>query len=244
MSVQSQIDRLNAIKQRIRTNLVAQGITVPEDTMLEEMATQILSVAGYTPVRGTDYWTEADQESIVQQVIAALGTPVFGRVDADNNIILTGELAEGSYTLKYEDAEGNVTEVGTISTIETSGEIEVELTMGKIDSSNGTITASDNMLYSQLIPIESGKTYRLVANGICGGFKIAYYNSSGTFISCTSSNLAASESGQLINVDKEVPLISGASYFRLRVSALWYGSGYADSVNLLRNNVRLLWERV
>lgn len=66
------------------------------------------------PVRGVDYWTEADQEAIVQQVVAALGTPVFGRVDADNNIILTGELADGSYTLKYEDPEGNQTEIGTI----------------------------------------------------------------------------------------------------------------------------------
>ena len=78
MSVRTQIDRLNAIKARIRTNLAAQGITVPADTMLEEMATMILSVAGedgYTPKRGTDYWTPADQESIVQQVIAAL--PVY-----------------------------------------------------------------------------------------------------------------------------------------------------------------------
>lgn len=46
MSVQSQIDRLNTIKERIRTNLVAQGVTVPADTMLEAMAEQILSVAG------------------------------------------------------------------------------------------------------------------------------------------------------------------------------------------------------
>lgn len=69
---------------------------------------------GKTPVKGVDYWTEVDQESIVQDVIRALGTPVFGRVDADNNIILTGELADGTYVLKYEDAEGNVTEVGQI----------------------------------------------------------------------------------------------------------------------------------
>lgn len=69
---------------------------------------------GDKPVKGVDYWTEADQESIVQQVIAALGTPVFGRVDADNNIILTGELADGTYMLKYEDAEGNQTEIGTV----------------------------------------------------------------------------------------------------------------------------------
>ena len=52
MSVQSQIDRLNAIKERIRTNLVAQGVAVPADTMLEEMATQILSVAGEDGSRG------------------------------------------------------------------------------------------------------------------------------------------------------------------------------------------------
>ena len=69
---------------------------------------------GDTPVKYTDYFTPADQESIVQQVITALGTPVFGRVDEDNNIILTGELADGTYTFKYEDAEGNVTEIGVI----------------------------------------------------------------------------------------------------------------------------------
>jgi hypothetical protein len=53
MSVQTQIDRLNAVKDRIRTNLVAQGITVPADTMLAEMAEQILSVAGEDGQRGT-----------------------------------------------------------------------------------------------------------------------------------------------------------------------------------------------
>ena len=113
MSVKSQIDRLNAVKDRIRTNLVAQGITVPADTTLDEMATLILSVAGYTPEKGVDYWTPADQEAIVQQVIVALGTPVFGRVDTNNNIILTGELADGTYTFKYEDEEGNTHPLGT-----------------------------------------------------------------------------------------------------------------------------------
>jgi hypothetical protein len=76
---------------------------------------------GKNPVKGVDYFTPADQEAIVQQVIAALGTPVFGRVDADNSIILTGELAEGTYTIKYEDADGNQTEIGTLTA---SGESE------------------------------------------------------------------------------------------------------------------------
>ena len=114
--IQDEVDRLNAVKSRIRTNLVAQGITVPSDTMLDEMATMILSVAGedgYTPVRGIDYWTEADKEAIVQEVITALGTPVFGTVDENNNITLTGNLADGTYILKYEDAEGNMMEIPT-----------------------------------------------------------------------------------------------------------------------------------
>lgn len=69
---------------------------------------------GDKPVKGVDYWTEADKEEIIQQVITALGTPVFGRVDAENNIILTGELVDGTYMLKYEDADGAKTVIGTI----------------------------------------------------------------------------------------------------------------------------------
>lgn len=70
---------------------------------------------GFTPQKGIDYWTGADKETIIQEVIAALGTPVFGSVDENNNIILTGELVSGTYTLKYEDADGNLTEIGTLN---------------------------------------------------------------------------------------------------------------------------------
>lgn len=68
------------------------------------------------PQKGVDYWTPADQESIVQQVLTALGTPVFGRVDANKNIILTGELADGVYKLWYEDENGKMTELCTYDT--------------------------------------------------------------------------------------------------------------------------------
>lgn len=93
-------------------NHMEEGIAELEKTIPEQGEP---GADGYTPVRGVDYWTEADQESIVQQVISALGTPVFGTVDEDNNIILTGELVNGTYTLKYEDAEGNVTTIGTLT---------------------------------------------------------------------------------------------------------------------------------
>jgi hypothetical protein len=56
MSIQTSIDRLNSIKERIRTNLVAQGITVPADTVLADMAEQILSVAGEPGISATHSW--------------------------------------------------------------------------------------------------------------------------------------------------------------------------------------------
>lgn len=70
---------------------------------------------GYTPLRGTDYWTQEDKNQIVQEVIAALGTPVFGTVDAENTITLSGDLAEGIYTLQYEHADGSLTPIGSIT---------------------------------------------------------------------------------------------------------------------------------
>ena len=72
---------------------------------------------GKTPICGTDYWTDADKASMIQDVINALGgTPIFGIVDADKNIILTGELSNGIYTFKYENADGTVTEIGKLDT--------------------------------------------------------------------------------------------------------------------------------
>lgn len=58
MSVQTQIERLNAIKERMRTNLVAQGVTVPDDTVLSEMAEMVLSVAGADGVTFTPALTD------------------------------------------------------------------------------------------------------------------------------------------------------------------------------------------
>ena len=67
---------------------------------------------GKTPVKGTDYWTEADKEAIVQDVITALGTPVFGRVDLNKKVTITGDLVDGTYTFSYVDKDGKETLIG------------------------------------------------------------------------------------------------------------------------------------
>lgn len=362
------------------------------------------SVTGYTPLpeKGTDYFTAADQEAIVQQAIAALQTPVFGRVDANNNIILTGELGDGTYTFKYEDAEGNLVEIGTmtqsgevpyeyinqipISTaadgsvynstgykneyrLNTSGAetaasgmgttgfipckpgdilymsgiatkgansigwyklqfynesktsiglayfynndgsqkfigntanlnagyveqdgngyltkitlavydsaagtgiqansgtidssfryvrivsgtlssasvatvnqpiladasgLKLSLKLGKIDTSTGSVSTSENYIYSDLISIEGGKAYTLVCNGICAGYKICYYDANKNFLSASAENIIqCGDSGVLGSGACAVPIVSNAAYFRLRGYCFFYGSGYADGV--------------
>lgn len=83
---------------------------------------------GKTPVKGVDYWTEEEQanivakvtqdvvtEEMIQQVISVLATPVFGRVDEYNNIIIAGNLVPGTYTLKYEGVDGIVSDIGIIT---------------------------------------------------------------------------------------------------------------------------------
>lgn len=116
---------------------------------------------GHTPVKGVDYWTDADRESVIQEVIAALGTPVFGRVDADHNIILTGDLADGTYTLKYEDAQGAQTVIGTVSVGSSTNladpASEDWLKGYRVNSSLNVVEVSDeNQQITNIIPLGTG----------------------------------------------------------------------------------------
>lgn len=95
------------------------------EEMISDAISDLKDSGELTPVRGVDYWTEADQESIVQQVITALGTPVFGTVDENNVITLTGDLKTGTYTLKYEGSDGSKVNIGTVKIGEVINQIPI-----------------------------------------------------------------------------------------------------------------------
>jgi hypothetical protein len=154
MSVQSQIDRINSIKQRIRTNLVAQGITVPEDTMLEEMAELILSVAGEN---GKDYvLTEADKSEIAALVIEMLGgNPIFGVVDSNNHIVLNGDLPDGTYSVKYEMENGTTINIGNL-VLDTNVYYTVTNNLTQCTTNNSATKAVQGGSYSAIITAKSG----------------------------------------------------------------------------------------
>lgn len=56
-----------------------------------------------------------NHEAIVADVIKQLGAMVLGKVDSENNIIITATLPGGTYTMRYEYADGSTTEIGTFT---------------------------------------------------------------------------------------------------------------------------------
>ena len=73
---------------------------------------------GKTPVKGEDYFTDADKEDakgdVAQLVIETLkGLPVFGVIDENKHITTTTLLPDGTYTLVYDNKDGTTTELTT-----------------------------------------------------------------------------------------------------------------------------------
>ena len=136
MSILSEIERLNSIKERIRTNLVAQGITVPEDAVLADMAEQILSVAGISATHsweGTTLTITSASGSSSVDLKGEKGDSYDPEV-AIARITLTDESASkefvlyvenGSLLLKTKVGEGEEAEIVTFVKTEDLHEITV-----------------------------------------------------------------------------------------------------------------------
>lgn len=151
-----------------------QGIQGPKG---DTGATGATGAAGKTPVRGTDYWTEADKAEIVRQVLASMAMPVAGIVDENNNIIITGELPDGAYTLRYEFADGSSTSIGTLNissgpaytnqisiSIDTDGSVYNGVGYKAntyISSSTGAVSSRTGIGATGFIPIKEGDVIRL-----------------------------------------------------------------------------------
>lgn len=197
MSVRSQIDRLNAIKNSIRTNLIAQGVAVPEGTMLEEMAMLILSVAG------NDYvLTDGDKADIAALVIETLGgSPIFGVVDSSNNIVVSGNLPDGTYSVKYEMENGTKLNIGNL-VIDTNVYYTVTNTLTQCTTNNSATKAVQGGSYSATITAKSGYELKSIvvkmggtdisSTAVSGG-KITIANVTGNIvITATATEIVAS----------------------------------------------------
>lgn len=112
--------------------------------------------AGKTPVRGVDYYTEADKAEIVAMVIESLGgNPVFGYVDENNNIIVSVSLPDGTYSVKYEMEDGSKVNIGNL-VIDTNVYYTVTNTLTQCTTNNSATKAVQGGSYSATITARSG----------------------------------------------------------------------------------------
>ena len=119
--------------------------------------------AGYTPVKGTDYWTETDKAEIVSSVIEALGgNPIFGVVDANNNIVVYGELADGTYSVKYEKENGEKVNIGNL-VLDSNVYYKVTNNLTNCTTNNSATQAIGGKSYSATITAKSGYELKSVS---------------------------------------------------------------------------------
>lgn len=165
-------------------------------------------------------------DEVVAEVLARLGTPVFGRVDANNNIILTGELTDGTYTLKYEDAEGNVTEIGTLNHSSVTGPVEIPLTWeygAVLDKTTGKVSSTGNTNYSasNYTEVNPDKTYTLTRDSaMYNTCNVVFYDANNNFVSYLILDLPSlNASGGTPVLSRQLTVPANAAKLRLR---LWY----------------------
>ncbi|MBQ9780419.1 MAG: hypothetical protein IJW00_05700 [Clostridia bacterium] len=150
---------------------------------------------GKTPVKGVDYYTEDDKAEVVQEVLATMDLPLYGYVDENKNIIISGTLEGSAYTVKYEMEDGSTLDIGDL-VLGTEQEITNQIPLStdtdgtiyngglgyKTDTrinSSGVDAESADVSVTGYIPAENGQTVYMKGIAIenSGLSKIVMYDS-------------------------------------------------------------------
>lgn len=139
---------------------------------------------GYTPIKGTDYFTESDKAEMVALVIESLGgNPIFGYVDENNNIVVQGDLADGSYSVKYEMEDGSTVDIGNLI-LDSNVYYSVTNNLTNCSNSNDTTEVIEGDSYTAVISANSGYELKSLAVTM-GGADVSSSVVSGGNISIT-----------------------------------------------------------
>lgn len=183
---------------------------------------------GHTPVRGVDFWTEADRAAIIQEVVETIGGAVIGYVDDQKNIRITGELSDGTYVLKYENQDGTTTEIGTlvIGPVDESGLIAIVWAGGvKLDKNTGAEGEGANYGASQSISYDSGYSYTLsTKNDYHVSATICWYDASGNYLGWNDALASGADPGG--EASAVLTPLAGSASFRIRAYTI-----HADEEN-------------
>lgn len=174
--------------------------------------------------------TSADKSEIVRTVIESLGgNPVFGYVDANNNIIVQGNLADGLYNIKYEivDEDGTVTETIDIGDLVLNTNVYYSVTnnLTNCTSDNSATQAVEGRSYYAVISANSGYELSSVVVTM-GGTDITSFAVSGGTINISS------VTGNIVITAMAAETAVGPSYINLAdpTSTDWQ-EGYRLSIS-------------
>lgn len=99
--------------------------------------------------------TEEIKSEIVQDVIKSFGgNPVFGYVDKNNNIIVSGNLPDGDYTVMYEMEEGETITIGNL-VLDNTVDYSIKNNLTNCTNSNSATTIAEGESYSATITANS-----------------------------------------------------------------------------------------
>lgn len=138
----------------------AKGDTGAAFTYSDFTAEQLAALKGEKGAAGKDgsdyVLTETDKSEIAALVIEMLGgNPIFGIVDENNNIIVSGDLPDGTYSVKYEMEDGSTVDIGDL-VLDTNVYYSVTNTLTNCTNSNSATEAVQGGSYSATITANSG----------------------------------------------------------------------------------------
>ena len=137
---------------------------------------------GKTPIRGIDYFTEADKSAIIVAVLEAIGTPIYGVIDENNHITFTGKgVPDGSYTCAIDFENGTSASLGSFVK-DTAEYVNVYSTCTNCSNKNTANKAVKGGSYSAEIIVPDGYALSTITVKM-GGVDITASSVSGGTIS-------------------------------------------------------------
>ena len=170
---------------------------------------QATGANGTTPQKGVDYFTETDVEEIVVRCVDAIKEGgVVGVVDENKNILLSGNLEDGTYTLSYEREDGTVcgtTLVVTAPIAEPKNFFVIDgegyILNGRCNSEGKDRQDTGAYIVTNYMDVQAGDIIRLsggplsqVSNA-CSGMKLT----TGAIVGFTSDNTEFISNGTAVN---------------------------------------------
>ena len=106
--------------------------------------------------------TDEDKAAIVASVLESIGTPVFGYVDENNNVVVKGDLADGTYTVKYEMEDGSVIDIGRL-VLDSNVYYSITKNLTNCTINNSADEVAEGESYSATITANSGYELKSVS---------------------------------------------------------------------------------